>query len=49
MISGFDGAVISFLLGGENSSIEDKKSIPSMEDIFKTALNQEILENIVVD
>lgn len=40
--SGFDGAVISFLLSGEIKS-DDNKAAPSMVDILNTVLNQEIL------
>lgn len=40
--SGFDGAVISFLLSGEIQPKGDK-SYPSMDDIINAAFNQEIL------
>lgn len=44
MISGFDGAIISFLLGGEEIVVNgEKKAQPSMEDIVNAALNQEAL------
>ena len=44
MLSGFDGAVISFLLGGEEIKVEgEKKAIPSMQDIVNAALSQEAL------
>ena len=46
MFSGFDGAVISFLLGGDMPVKVDengKKVQPSMEDIITTAFNQEAL------
>ena len=43
MISGYDGAVISFLLGGDNVDENGKPIKPSMEDIVKTTLNQEAL------
>lgn len=47
MISGFDGAVISFILGGDiPEKVNDKgeKVHPSMEDIINAALNQEVLQ-----
>lgn len=40
--SGFDGSVISFLLGGEPVKEEEKPRVPSMEEIIDTALSQEI-------
>ena len=44
MISGYDGAVISFLLGGETKVDENGKTVqPSMEEIVANALNQEVL------
>jgi hypothetical protein len=45
MFSGFDGAVISFLLGGEGIAVKsnDSKAMPTMEDIIKTAFEQEVL------
>ena len=44
MFSGFDGAVVSFLLGGEAPTSDNgEKRIPSMEEIINTALNQEVL------
>jgi hypothetical protein len=45
MFSGFDGAVISFLLGGEEIAAKsnDSKAMPTMEDIIKTAFEQEVL------
>jgi hypothetical protein len=46
MISGFDGAVISFLLGGEEIKVTGDKAMPSMEDIVNAALNQEVLSLI---
>lgn len=41
MFSGFDGSIISFLLGGNATEKENK--IPSMEEIINIALNQEVL------
>ena len=49
MISGFDGSVISFLLGGEGFSGKENKQSPSMEEIIQMALNQEILKDIVIE
>jgi hypothetical protein len=45
MFSGFGGAVISFLLGGEEIAAKsnDSKAMPTMEDIIKTAFEQEVL------
>ena len=44
MISGFDGAIVSFLLSGEESRIDnDTKTNPSMEELVNAALNQEVL------
>lgn len=40
--SGFDGSVISFLLGGEPVKEGEKPRVPSMEEIIDTALSQEI-------
>ena len=45
MVSGFDGAIISFLLGGDmpEKVVDGKKVQPSMEDIINAAFNQEAL------
>lgn len=44
MVSGFDGAIVSFLLSGEEIRIDnDTKTNPSMEELVNTALNQEVL------
>lgn len=44
MISGFDGATVSFLLGGEIKKDENGNAImPTMEDIINEALTQEVL------
>jgi hypothetical protein len=44
VFSGFDGSVISLLLGGEPVVVDGVvKKDPSMEDTIKAALNQEIL------
>lgn len=40
--SGFDGSVISFLLGGQPVQEGEKPNVPSMEEIIDTALSQEI-------
>lgn len=47
MMSGFDGSIISFLLGGDIVVKTPDKKMPSMEDIIKTAFNQEVLTLIV--
>lgn len=44
VFSGFDGAILSILLGGDNNSAE-KKAI-NMEEAFKQALNQPIFQHI---
>ena len=44
MFSGFDGAIISTLLGDKQTA-SDKK-VPSMEDIINKAMSQEILAMI---
>lgn len=41
--SGFDGSVISFLLGGEVATPSGEKKTPSMEDIIKDVFSQETL------
>ena len=43
MMSGFDGSIISFLLGGEMAVKTPDKKMPSMEDIIQAAFNQEVL------
>ena len=43
MLSGFDGSIVSFLLGGEMTVQTTDKKMPSMEDIIQTAFNQEVL------
>jgi hypothetical protein len=44
MISGYDGAIISFVLGGEQKVDENGKVVqPTMEEIVQSALNQEAL------
>ena len=49
MVSGFDGSVISFILGGEVKVDENgKKVTPSMEEIVNDALHQEVLELLTV-
>lgn len=47
LISGFDGSVMSLLLGCEEK-VNEKGEVekPSMEDLVKTALNQEILQKV---
>lgn len=42
LISGFDGSIISMILG-EEATDQKEKTIPNMEDVAKDALNQEIL------
>ena len=46
MFSGFDGSIISILLGGEEKFDPEtgKMEQPSMEDIVNEALNQEVLK-----
>lgn len=47
MMSGFDGSIISFLLGGDIVVKTPDKKMPSMEDIIQTAFNQEVLTLVV--
>ena len=42
MISGFDGAAISFILGGDATDDNERK-VMSMEEVINKALSQEIL------
>lgn len=46
MFSGFDGAVISFLLGGDASATKENGEPASMEDIINTAFSQEVMNLI---
>jgi hypothetical protein len=44
--SGFDGAVISFLLGGDAEIVDDKtgqKRMPTAEELVQIALSQEVI------
>lgn len=44
MVSGFDGAIISLILGGEYiDPITGEKVTPTMEEVVYAALNQEVL------
>ena len=43
MFSGFDGSVLSFLLGGEEITTKSTNAMPTMEEIIDTAFNQEVL------
>jgi hypothetical protein len=43
VFSGFDGSVISFLLGGETAK---EGKTPDMQDVIDTALGQEVLQLI---
>lgn len=47
MFSGFDGAIISLLLGGEYEETENNES-PSMEDIIRKAFDQEVMKLVQV-
>ena len=42
MFSGYDGSIISFLLGGDNIQ-KDSKTPPTMQEIIEAAFNQEVL------
>jgi hypothetical protein len=42
MMSGYDGSIISFLLGGD-TPVKTDKTMPSMEDIVNSAMGQEVL------
>ena len=46
IFSGYDGAVASFLLGGDTVTSNDVKTMPTMEDIIKSAFEQEVLSLI---
>lgn len=46
MMSGFDGSIISFLLGGDMTTQTTNNKMPSMEDIIQAAFNQEIISLI---
>jgi hypothetical protein len=46
MISGYDGSIVSFLLGGDMAVKTPDKKMPSMEDIVQAAFNQEVLSLI---
>ncbi len=49
MISGFDGAAISFILGGDvKVDVKGNKVTPSMQDVVNDALHQEVLEFLVL-
>ena len=43
MISGYDGSIVSFLLGGDMAVKAPDNKMPSMEDIVQAAFNQEVL------
>lgn len=43
MISGYDGSIVSFLLGGDMAVKTPDKKMPSMEDIVQAAFEQEVL------
>ena len=45
MFSGYDGSIISFLLGGENNE-KESKTPPTMQEIIEAAFNQEVLSLI---
>lgn len=46
--SGFDGATVSFLLGGDAEIVDEtgKKRIPTAEEVVAIALNQEIFQMV---
>lgn len=46
MMSGFDGSIISFLLGGDIPIQTTNNKMPSMEDIIQAAFNQEVFSLI---
>ena len=44
MVSGYDGSIISFILGGEEVNPETgQKVTPTMEEVISKALTQEVL------
>ena len=46
MFSGYDGSIVSFLLGGDTVVNSDNKAMPTMEDIINSAFNQEVITMI---
>lgn len=46
MFSGYDGSIVSFLLGGDTVVNSDNKAMPTMEDIINAAFNQEVITMI---
>jgi len=46
LVSGFDGSVISFILGGDTVDDSGRKVEKSMEDVVYEALHQEVLEQL---
>jgi hypothetical protein len=50
--SGFDGSVISLLLGGQSEVVDKEtgeKRKPTMEEIIETTMNQEVLKLLVTE
>ena len=45
--SGFDGATISFLLGGDEIAVKGEGGLPSAEDVARAALEQEVLQLVI--
>lgn len=46
-ISGFDGSIVTMLLGGESQVVDEKtgeKRLPTMEELVQIAMNQEVLK-----
>jgi hypothetical protein len=51
LISGFDGAIVTSILGGIDEVIDEdtgEKRKPTPEEVMKVALDQEVLNNIVI-
>ena len=48
-LSGFDGSIVTLLLGGELAEIEkEEKRVPTMDELIGVALGQEILSYVTV-
>ena len=46
-ISGFDGSIVTMLLGGESQVVDEQtgeKRTPTMEELAQAAMNQEVLQ-----
>lgn len=46
MFSGFDGSIVSFLLGGTEQDEGETRKVPTMEEILEQAFSQEIFTHL---